>query len=151
LHRTISDVIVTVRFNSSRIKFAFTNEGLLQVYKQHQGFNVADETANIKAEEFQFYNFEINPDIATAQLTGSYEEKDGNDVAVTVYEISSCNAPASSADFDISTCKEIHTETGPSGSLHLPLSPGKYYLNFASPDQSNNLKVNVHFDVVNEG
>jgi hypothetical protein len=116
-----------------------------------QGFNVADETAKIKAEEFQFYNFKINPDIATAQLTGSYEEKDGNDVAVTLYETSSCNAPASSADFDISTCKEIHTETGPSGSLQLPLSPGKYYLNFASPDQSNNLKVNVHFDVVDEG
>lgn len=112
-----------------------------------QGFSVADETAKIKAKEYQFYNFEINPDISTAQLTGTYKEKGGNDVILTLYETSSCNAPATSSDFDITTCKEIYSDTSSSGNIQVQLSPGKYYLTLSSADQLHDLKVVVHFDV----
>ncbi|HEX9320408.1 MAG TPA: hypothetical protein VF884_15855, partial [Nitrososphaeraceae archaeon] len=115
---------------------------------QH-GFKIADETAKIKAEDYQFYNFVINQDISTAQLTGSYKEKNGNDVTVTLYEVSYCSAPATSADFDITTCNEIHSQTSSFGNIQLQLSPGKYYLTLASADQLHDLKVIVNFDVTN--
>jgi hypothetical protein len=110
-----------------------------------QGFKIADETINIEAGSYQFYNFEINPQIPEAKLTGAYRETSGNDVAVSLYETSSCNS-GSSEQLDLTTCNVIHSETKSSGKIQLQLTPGKYYLVFATVEDSSDIKVKLQFE-----
>ncbi len=69
---------------------------------------------------------------------------------MNLYEVSSCNAPASSADFDITSCKGIYSETNQSGNIQLQLPHSKYYLTLGSADQIHDLKVTLRFDVTNK-
>ncbi|MGZ8882755.1 MAG: hypothetical protein ACXW1B_04675, partial [Nitrososphaeraceae archaeon] len=91
--------------------------------------------------------------VTDVQLIGQYQELNGNDVMVTVYDSSSCNMPYGYPSFDITTCisldSNIYNEIKPFGSIYLSLSPGEYFITFEAANYRDvrvNVDLNAKFD-----
>jgi hypothetical protein len=113
-----------------------------------RGFNLANETnLKIKKGDHNYYKFSIDPSWSNSELIGSYSEKKGNDVTLTLYETSTCNASDTSKDFDIDTCNKIFSESNSFAQIDKILQPGNYYLKVDGASENKNVVITLHFDI----
>jgi predicted nucleic acid-binding Zn-ribbon protein len=101
----------------------------------------------IKRGDHSYYKFSIDPKWSNSELIGSYSEKKGNDVTVTLYETSTCNAPDTSKDFDIDTCNKVFSESHSFDQIDKIIQPGNYYLKVEGNSENKNVIVTLHFDI----
>ena len=97
-------------------------------------YNIVEETVNIIPGKLWYYSFYANSPATNMQLTGSYQELNGNEVIVTLYDSQNSN---------------IYNDIDSSASISLLLTPGVYFLGFKSADNQDitvNLDFNVQYD-----
>lgn len=113
-------------------------------------YKVASETINVNPENSWYYYFYANSPASNIHLVGQYQELNGNDIIVTIYDDSSCTAPYGSPGFELASCatidSNIFNKIGPAGVIDVRLYPGNYFLTFESANY-NDVMVNVNFDV----
>jgi hypothetical protein len=78
-----------------------------QIQIQTKTDSIADETTDVKADEYQYYSFDVPVGARNIKLTGNYQEQDGRDVTITLYDKSTCKSSDSSKKFDIMDCNDV--------------------------------------------
>lgn len=96
--------------------------------------NVCSDTLSIGKNGIVYCYFYTEPSITSIDLVAQYQELNGNELMVTVYDSSSCNIPYGNPGFSIRTCttgdSSIYNEIEPFGNIHLSLNPGEYFITF---------------------
>jgi serine protease Do len=116
--------------------------------------DLAGGELEIVPNDLYYFEFQITSGILT--LSGTYAEQNGNNVAVRVFDSSTCNTSSDDVNFDIRSCATqdalVYGESKPQGELNIEFGVGTYYLTFANENNINqNLLLTIDFGLYDLG
>jgi YVTN family beta-propeller protein len=109
-------------------------------------YTLVDGTFNISSHNQVYAALYTSIDTVNSELNGTYQEYNGQNIGVILYDGSSCSQPDSLGRVNITSCTtSIFSEVKPAGSMDLPLAQDKtYYLVFDNRNDAN-ATVSAHF------
>ncbi|MGI9011543.1 MAG: hypothetical protein ACR2F1_10220 [Nitrososphaeraceae archaeon] len=132
------------------LSISLNNEIVISILGQQntesEVYNVCSYTFYIPKNGINYCYFYANSPITSIDLFAEYQELNGNELMVTLYDSSSCNIPYGNPGFDIRTCmtwdSSIYNEIEPFGNINLSLYPGEYFLTF-EPASYRDVRVSI--------